>query len=803
MTGTQQRTKTERESRTPKKDTTATSSATKRHLTALAGDVPDGWSAVPEVLLAERAWVCWQYEQRADEVTKVPKQITGAPASTTDPNTWVAFEVVAEHAELFDGIGFVLGNGFAGADLDNALDAEGRLKPWAAPIVAALNSYTEISPSAVGVKVFFSGELPNGGKQTKLGDGKLELYSSRRYFTVTGWHLESTPTTIELRQTELTTLLARVWPEPQSPAAKPPPTTLTDLSAEELLQKVFASKNGSTIRQLFDAPGANGNSEGDASLCAHLAFWSMGDAGRLERWLRQSNRMRPKWDTRRGSETWIGRECRQAVENCADFYSPPKQRTGSVPNGDGEEEDAAVTGADDPVAVALRDYSDAGNAALLVALFGDRLRYDHARARWLLWSGHWWIADDTERVLRLGLEAAHHRYQAAWNLPEDQQRAAVKFAVNSRAHHRLVSALAIAKALPPIADAGKHWDQQPHLFAVRNGVVNLRTGKLESGKPEDRITRHVDLDFDADAECPRWRRFLSEVMADDAELMEFVRLAIGYSLTGSMAEQCFFVCYGTGSNGKSVLVETIGSVLGPYATGASFEAFTDNPGHSESLAKLAGARFVTSAELRENTRLNEQRLKTLAHGNDILTAAMKYGHEFDFVSTAKLWLCVNHRPRVTDDAEGFWRSVRLVPFRCVFSPKTEPDLADKLADERAGILRWCIQATADWYQHGVPDVEQVMAASGEWRSEADPLLAFLEDRCVIAADATTVKPDAWLTYVAWCDEQALPQRERLSHAAFSRRMKDRFGVAQERRKTGRVRIYCGIGLLADSIGEDR
>jgi putative DNA primase/helicase len=446
------------------------------------------------------------------------------------------------------------------------------------------------------------------------------------------------------------------------------------------------------------------------------------------------------------------------------------------------------------VEAALGEYSDAGNAALIVALHGDRLRYDHPRQRWLVWKDHWWEEDTDGEVLRLALDAAEYRLEKACHLPPDKAKAAVKWALESRYHHRLVAALAVAKVLKPVAEAGE-WDTDPPLLGVENGVVDLETGTLLEGSPDQRITRHVPLPFDPTAICPRWEQFVLEIAAGREDLAEFLRLAAGYSLTGEITEQVMFVCHGKGGTGKSTLLARLQEITGPYGRAAAFEAFGDPPDHPENLAVLAGARFVTASEVRENVRLNEQRLKVLSHGNDLLTARMLYGHSFSFRPVCKLWLSFNHRPRIQDDSTGFWRSVRLIPFDRTFTPEQEPTLLTTLQAELPGILAWGVRAARDWYASGLPKVAEVQSATDAWQREENPLGEWLESCCAEDEDLQTPGPDLWQSYLSWAEEQRLPVKERLSRRAFSNRLTGRFGRAEVVKITGKAtRVYRGVGL---------
>lgn len=215
--------------------------------------------------------------------------------------------------------------------------------------------------------------------------------------------------------------------------------------------------------------------------------------------------------------------------------------------------------------------TDAGNAELFAHLYSHQLRYDHARNRWLLWEGHRWAPDADGEVYRLAKEAARTRYLAAVEIADLEQRKKVsEFAVRSESRQKLDACLALAQNEHPITDSGANWDAAPYLLGVANGVVDLRTGELRPGRPEDRLTMRVPVEYDLRAECPRWEQFLHQVFQCDSELIGFIQRAVGYSLTGSVREQVLFLCYGTGANGKSVFLSSLRHLAGDYAMNISF-----------------------------------------------------------------------------------------------------------------------------------------------------------------------------------------------------------------------------------------
>lgn len=219
---------------------------------------------IPQSLRDLPQWVCWRYEERNGKRTKVPVEASsGWYASSTDPNTWTIFAAAVEawqHSGSIDGIGFVFteDDPFMGVDLDRCLDENGHFL-WGRDIVEQLSTYTEVSPSGRGVKLFLRARKPDSAHCRKdgfgpEGIGEIELYDQRRFFVVTGQALSDMPATVESRQNELDGLYQRLWPQPIKPMEALGSKTVdvdTDCLRSMLAMKVIDHKDGS--HRLFAA----------------------------------------------------------------------------------------------------------------------------------------------------------------------------------------------------------------------------------------------------------------------------------------------------------------------------------------------------------------------------------------------------------------------------------------------------------------------------------------------------------------------------------------------------------------------
>lgn len=277
-----------------------------------------------EVRSTTRA-VVWKKELRDGLWTKVPYQAERPHvlASVDNPATWATFDHAynAVFDAKADGVGIVLGNGLVGIDLDQCRNPEtGEIHPDRLELIRALDSYTEISPSETGVHVLVHGGLPTGRRRVK----GIEMYADARYFTITGAHLDGTPTDIRERTTELEAVHARVFGS-HPPPSPPRPTGTVPLTDAELLIKASRSSNGARFASLWsgDVSGyGDDDSAADLALCNLLAFWTGRDPARMDRLFRQSALMREKWDSRRRDTTYGALTIDRAIADCRDSYEP-------------------------------------------------------------------------------------------------------------------------------------------------------------------------------------------------------------------------------------------------------------------------------------------------------------------------------------------------------------------------------------------------------------------------------------------------------------------------------------------------
>jgi putative DNA primase/helicase len=440
---------------------------------------------------------------------------------------------------------------------------------------------------------------------------------------------------------------------------------------------------------------------------------------------------------------------------------------------------------------------------------GDRVRFDHGRARWLLWAGHRWQPDQDGSVERVWLEVLADRYRRALvetgelerarRLAEVQAAGATNSAVNS--------GLELAASMEPIATRADAWDPDPMLLGCPNGVVDLRTGELRDGRPEDMISRSTLVDFDPSAGCPRWLQFLPEVFAGDVELCGWFELLIGSALIGK-SKELLPVWHGRGNNGKSVASRTLRRAFGEYATSISIETLTDAKRRAgeatPDLVNLRGARLAFATEPDRSAKLRGGTMKKLV-SIDPITGRGLYAGSTSWEPTHTLALVTNHLPSADDATPGFWRRVAAIPWNVRFGKPGEPgllpedpDLADTLATEAPGILAWAVRGAVE-YAAGRslwPLPATVLVKTAAYRSDQDKLGAFVESRVVYEAGATVTLGRLFEAYEEWCAAEGVPVLERFKSRAFGSYLEDRGGVERFKDSGGWI-AFTGARLAGD------
>ena len=757
------------------------------------------YEKIPEELKSLPQWVGFFRTPAKDgKTTKKPVNVrTLYGASSTNPETWGTFEQavqsigktakVGESQGKIEGIGFVFAPPYCGIDLDHVINADtGEINRQALDVISTMDSYTEISPSGTGIHIIYKGEIHKGWKCKKnsgLGNGSdIEMYQQGRYFTVTGNRFNDKE--IESRERHAELIYKAYMQDEEKPktavhSSKTKPLTMTD---KDIMDKAMNSSNGMKFARLFNGDTSdydNDDSRADLALCSMLAFWCNKDIDMMDRIFRQSKLMREKWDEKHGRDTYGNITMQKAVENCMNTYSP------TVPKDD--DFYVNIENKTEPKYVRLYSFDDTGNAKRMSDMFHEVIRYNYTDKRWMLYVKNKWIYDQMGYIHQLAdksleemkKEKDYYIQKDKENNDENQTlfKAWEKHYKKSRSNSAKTALDKEVRHYVPITP--NHLDRHKMLLNSLSGVIDLNDFSVRKATPQDYFTKSVNANFDKNAKCPLWEKFLKEIFENDDGMIRYIQTAVGYSLTGSTAEQCAFFLLGDGNNGKSTFIDVIRQMFGDYASNIQAETLMirNNNGINSDIARLKGARLVTSAEPNEGLRLNEGLLKQLT-GGDVVTARKLYGDEFEFKPEFKLWMATNHKPIIRGTDYGIWRRMHIIPFNAkIPKEKVDKQLTDKLLKELDGIFVWALRGLAMYHKYGLKMPSAVEQAVEEYKKEMDVVSKFL-DECTEKAYAKSVKAsDLYAVFADWCKKYGEWQ---MSNTKFGKEISQRYERVKKR-----------------------
>jgi P4 family phage/plasmid primase-like protien len=523
---------------------------------------------------------------------------------------------------------------------------------------------------------------------------------------------------------------------------------------------------------------ADDHSNADLALCSKLAFWFGRDPVRIDRVFRGSALFRPKWLR----DDYRNRTIDKAIQSCTNTYKAPNNGpvpgnpagvVGNIPSF-GTNGHTPTNGAVPPppptgqapqspplqLAAAI-NLTDTGNARRLIKLYGDGMRYVSEWGKWYIWNGKYWAEDKTFYIEYLAKQTVASIYKEAALEPDpDKRRTIAKWAMISEGQSRIDAMVRSAQSEPGVTISHDQLDKGAWFLNVRNGIIDLRTGKLHSHEKDALLTRYIDVDYIPGADCPTWKKFIGRIMADDLDTIGFIQRSVGYTLTGNVSEKCLFFMHGaSGDNGKSTFVEVLLYLLGEYGHKAPIEmlmARYGNPGIPNDIAQLPGRRFVVTSETEQGRKLNENMVKDLT-GMDTISARFMRQEYFSFQPTHKLWIYGNYKPTIKGRDPAIWNRIRLIPF-LVQIPKAEQDkgLFAKLIAELSGILAWAVAGCLEWQKIGLAEPASVSQATKAYRTEMDILTPWIDSNCVTSAGKWDTFKNLYSDYCRWCEDHGIP-----------------------------------------------
>ena len=353
------------------------------------------------------------------------------------------------------------------------------------------------------------------------------------------------------------------------------------------------------------------------------------------------------------------------------------------------------------------------------------------------------------------------------------------------------------------------FNKGANLLACKNGLLNMDTGELRPLQQSDMWSCAVEVEYDPNAKCERWERFLHEIQPGRPEVVAFLKRCIGYAFSGYTSEEVFLFLQGHGSNGKSKFVDTLVRLCGPLGVRLSHDALTlgrsGEQTHATHLLSLKGKRIATVTEPSIQKALDVARVKSITTKRPIITARKMHGDPVTFEGQHFIILEANHEPYISEQSNGIWRRLRKVTFDRIFEEdEKEKDLDEQLWAERAGILNWIVEGYQEWRSFGgLRAPRSVLEATDLYKFQGDPLNEFLADECCLGPDFIVPKKELHQAYMNWLGDK-------MKQGYFTKKLAALHITEARRTYEGRTaRVYVGVKLgkapvqqIGPDVGEE-
>jgi P4 family phage/plasmid primase-like protien len=417
-----------------------------------------------------------------------------------------------------------------------------------------------------------------------------------------------------------------------------------------------------------------------------------------------------------------------------------------------------------PILFGTRGDGDVQQAEWLAEQFNNTWRFDHSAGHDGQWLGFRkpgiWFPDKVRLVHQKIAELASAAVPLAKT--DDERKARLKLAGVAPQERALVA----LSSFPGVATLGDEWDQKPHLLGVANGIVDLTTGTLRDGRPEDLVTRSTGIGFDPNATCPTIDQFLVAITSDregnpQPEMVEYLLTVFGAALFGHTRPQQFWLFIGPGGGGKGTLARLVMFTLGgeeQYAVAPSSNMYTEQrwaagPDRPRAdLIALKGKRLAYISE--PKSPFDDLLLLNHAGGDNITARTLFSGIMLTWQPTHTIIFSSNTAPSIKETGVNMRRRLRVVPFVRSFAEHPDTELQGKLEAEAEGFLALLVKYAVKYHANpallDLSNVPEVVAEASKAFIEAnDPLAQFVTAHVEFLGGAKEATMRVYDTYKAW------------------------------------------------------
>lgn len=330
---------------------------------------------------------------------------------------------------------------------------------------------------------------------------------------------------------------------------------------------------------------------------------------------------------------------------------------------------------------------------------------------------------------------------------------------------------------------------------LKNGMFNLSGQFLEEHENKNYLTFCYNAEYDRDANCPNWKKFLKQILPEKKSRL-FLQEWFGYLLLPDMPLHKLFWFYGTGRNGKGVVIRTAEFILGKEnCSSLNLSEFSE--GRRFSLCQLYGKLLNVSSEPKLTKYGLQTNVLKMASGEDTIHAELKgKNSRLNFKNVAKITVLGNRFPKVNDNSEGWWERVEPLRFPNSFiGKKNIPHIEDNwIPQEINGILNWALEGLYCLRKNKVfTTSKDAKETKAEFMRVSDPFKAWILERCVKIPNAYIINDEALTAFHEYCDEIGADREEK---RIFYKKMRTESRVKEKQKIISKKnkRVFVGITL---------
>jgi len=707
---------------------------------------------IPSDLKKEPNWIVWNLVGKTESFkgTKIPYQSKNPylKASTTDPKTWSSFGDAVSMANLhkLSGVGYVFTEeqNIVAIDIDSCI-INNEPDENAQKLLSLFKgkTYIEKSFSGTGYHILCKGKVPENRKIKTI-----EVYTQGRYFALTGDLLDGTNKITEC-QKEIDSLyelfseerkdLDKInWVGNKNPQKYGSIADKLNLRVQDIgMPDNHRLCGDGEIRGAHPFHGSTTgmnyaiNIQKNAWICRRDGHNCGG--GPLELFAVKEGIIRCE-DVRSGCLDGKWREIFEALKK--NGYDLVKAGIEKQTPKKKEPENEKEPNTD----IEFQRCTDFGNGKRFLLRYANMVVFCSENQSWYLWGDKgYWKKDSLGEIRELVKKTFLSIYNEIEMQETTEARAAVaKWALICEKPEHINACLNFAQSNASVVVTMDKFDTDKYLFNMLNGTYDLKNHLFLPHDKENYITRQVQYNYDPSAKCPRFLEFINRIFRsrkDKDLIIDYLQKALGYSLTGEISQQIIFLLHGSGSNGKSTLLETQRMIVGDYGTTIDSGSLTTkkNDAVRNDIARLPNIRFVVASENAKGTIIDEELIKKLTGGDEV-TARFLFHEEFTFYPQLKLWWAFNHPPGVRDLTHSLMRRLKLIPFEERIPDSERIDqavLLDMYRSELPGIFNWELEGLKRYQKEGLKDIEAISNAVKEFKEEQDRLHDWITDVCYV------------------------------------------------------------------------